>query len=1115
MKKILASLLCVMMVFCMMPSMVFAASTTECTDENCTHVAAITKDGTTVHFDTLAEAVAAVHTDASFEREATIEVLKDSTGSGIGFGYNTFNQDTNVTSGNHPVTITIDFNNHTYTLNKPAVGSSGTTTNGFQLLKGSTVKFMDGKIDITAGNRSIYRMFQTYANLTLENMEIDGTNQYYYHDYLIAMNCGSNNIIGNTSIYSNYSTVKPASTVLVSVYDWASGGYHGANLTINTTGTINGVVSAGGDGTAEDACGSFLKIEKGTVGGIVKDADEVRGIRTISVANGVTSLSSFANEFLSQDQALQYENGKFVVYPDSNMTGLVKIISTVDASAESSFYGTVSDAPATITDAEGKVTYYANAESALFAVKRGDTISNTGPITLKKGDGTTELGFALNNTGDVTITSGGIYDPAKISCMNGTVTITGGKFTSEPNADWISAGYKAAETDGVYSVELMNDNDAKAAGYVARYSTAASSSRKYFKTLTEGFAKYGALRLIADTKEDAARSGTIDLYCENYTFSGSLSCPGNTLYVDTGTAVLDRAECKNFYAGYSSYTADVTVKGGDVTGTVYVKKNGILTIEGGDFAGNISVTTGGTGSLTIKGGYFNYNPAAYVPDNYVVLPSDKSGYIYMVTTKPEAATDAKPAAGASAVDEGALADSDMTDEEKEAVKEVASTVKANGGELIAAANAIVEEITEEQVSQAEAAYAESEIADEGDEGEVKIYAQTYLNITPKEIKIEEGSSPVLELDIQPMYRVVASKEETAENLKVAGEIDDSETANAVVLEGSEKKLTNIKTMEVSVTLPAGFPTTDLKVKHTASSGIYYYIPTVKVIDGKNVATFTVTNGFSPFEFLVDSRSATVQFSETDTRNYTAVNVNDTLPTFTAPSGKAFGGWQFEGIDGTYMTLTDTLLTALDAKDDATIIATAYLYILSSNDVPTVQKPEITTDAGAKAALSSGGTKATITVADGYELVDVTVNGVSKGAVTELKGLKTGDKIVITTKAKKAPQTLEELKAEMAAINADNFYARSKMVTLKSGKKAVKVTWSTTSGVVFDGVEIYRSTKRYSGFGKKPLFSTTNNAFYNTSVKAGTRYYYKVRGYVEAEGEKIYTDYSTKAWRTVK
>lgn len=41
-----------------------------------------------------------------------------------------------------------------------------------------------------------------------------------------------------------------------------------------------------------------------------------------------------------------------------------------------------------------------------------------------------------------------------------------------------------------------------------------------------------------------------------------------------------------------------------------------------------------------------------------------------------------------------------------------------------------------------------------------------------------------------------------------------------------------------------------------------------------------------------------------------------------------------------------------------------------------------------------------------------------------------------------------------------------------------------------------------------------NTYYNTAIKPGTRYYDKVHGYVEFEGEKLYTGYSRKAWRTV-
>ena len=104
----------------------------------------------------------------------------------------------------------------------------------------------------------------------------------------------------------------------------------------------------------------------------------------------------------------------------------------------------------------------------------------------------------------------------------------------------------------------------------------------------------------------------------------------------------------------------------------------------------------------------------------------------------------------------------------------------------------------------------------------------------------------------------------------------------------------------------------------------------------------------------------------------------------------------------------------------------------------------------------------------------------------------------------------------AELDAQNLVARSSLVTMKNGKKAVKVVWYEESGKTmdFDGVEIFRSTKRYSGYGKEPIFETSKDAYYNTAIEAGTKYYYKVRGYVMVDGEKCYTDWSAKAWRTV-
>lgn len=183
-------------------------------------------------------------------------------------------------------------------------------------------------------------------------------------------------------------------------------------------------------------------------------------------------------------------------------------------------------------------------------------------------------------------------------------------------------------------------------------------------------------------------------------------------------------------------------------------------------------------------------------------------------------------------------------------------------------------------------------------------------------------------------------------------------------------------------------------------------------------------------------------------------------------------------------------------------------------VPTVQKPTIEAGEGVKVTLSADGKVAAIEALEGYELESVKLNEIEKGIVKEVKNLKTGDKLVVTAKAVVTEPDHTDI---IAALGDYKLTARSKIVTMKNGKKAVKVTWHDANGkeLEFDGVEIFRSTQRYKGYDAEPIFDTDKDAYFNTAVKAGTKYYYRVRGYVEIDGERYYTDYSLKAWRTVK
>ena len=149
--------------------------------------------------------------------------------------------------------------------------------------------------------------------------------------------------------------------------------------------------------------------------------------------------------------------------------------------------------------------------------------------------------------------------------------------------------------------------------------------------------------------------------------------------------------------------------------------------------------------------------------------------------------------------------------------------------------------------------------------------------------------------------------------------------------------------------------------------------------------------------------------------------------------------------------------------------------------------------------------------------------IAREALKTLVAQTEGNTVVIDPAAQEKPtDPAEPSKAEtLAALDSSRLVARSKLVTLKNGRKGIRITWSdrNSAEMNFDGVEIYRSTKK-NRFGKKPFYATKGGksaGYYinSKSLKSGVTYYYKVRGYVLIDGQKHYTDLSLKAIRTVK
>ncbi len=187
--------------------------------------------------------------------------------------------------------------------------------------------------------------------------------------------------------------------------------------------------------------------------------------------------------------------------------------------------------------------------------------------------------------------------------------------------------------------------------------------------------------------------------------------------------------------------------------------------------------------------------------------------------------------------------------------------------------------------------------------------------------------------------------------------------------------------------------------------------------------------------------------------------------------------------------------------------------------PTTPEQKPATAAGKTAANTAITTAAAANKYDKAEQAEV--DQIVKEAEAKIKEAKTEDEVKAIqkdaeTKLDKILTTEEKATiASLKEVSKRDFGTKSKKITKKNGKKAVKLSWAAPEGVDVDGYEIFRSTKKNSGYGTEPYFETPKTSYTNSKgLKSGKTYYYRVRAYVEINGERHYTDYSTKASRKI-
>ena len=510
-------------------------------------------------------------------------------------------------------------------------------------------------------------------------------------------------------------------------------------------------------------------------------------------------------------------------------------------------------------------------------------VGKTVTLDLNGNNVTTSTGCAIVNKGALTIVGDGNVsatqsDMAAIANFPDAVAnLNGGTYTS---AEWyviknmgqmtIDGAVSVKKPDGSTNTASLIDNGwASSIDTVAGESVQAQANKATLTIKNGAFEGKSGSDSCSVVKNDdygtlKITGGTFDSTPNNNTSNAATILNWNIAEISGGTFIGRYPIANGAYTGNAD-KGQLTISGGDFTGINSLfgygeggNGTGKLVITGGKFKAPQFGYIGNAYTVEISNGYFTIDPSAYCAEGKTGIPSTEPGYAFTVGEKATS-TVVKPATGAPDVEIPAS----IKEEDKGTVTRIGESVADSSGVLSTAANQLTTQV-ESQADAAKTAYKDSSIsgASTTEDSNIHIYAQTYLSVTPTAYSEDKGS---LTLDIQPMYRVVASTVDLSQpNTELKTEGADQ---NAVILSNSAKPL-NIQTMTISIALPTGFvnnTTTPVYVQHKG----YEYTATVTQ-DSANtnayIATFTNPHGFS--EFTISTTSQTV--ANIGDTNYTSL-----------------------------------------------------------------------------------------------------------------------------------------------------------------------------------------------------------------------------------------------------
>lgn len=405
-----------------------------------------TTKGVVVKFATLEEAI------AEAKDGDTVKLLKSCSGNGIKIETKNF-----ANAG-----LTVDFGGCTYAVGGVLVGSAGTGTNAFQLLKGGKVTFRNGTIvGVTEGTKPAEDtpnwhgapaiVIQNYCDLTLKDMTVSGGDETIY---TVSNNHG-NVVIEDSIINAGNAKGSGYGPFAFDVCGYST--YDGVSVTVKGNSSINGDIEV--SRSANNTKDVKLALESGAINGKLKIDSTIKDITTtttVTKGSDVTVAAPVGYAWNAEGTLVAAvaqigENGyvtladAIAAAEDGNTVQLLKDVTDEDVTISKSItldlggktLTNTNSGKATISVKNGVFATVKNGSvvggTSFYNIQVGEAVNSTANLTLENVTATAgNTGSSMiDNWGTLTIESGDYEGGLNVvkSEEGSTLTINGGKFT--------------------------------------------------------------------------------------------------------------------------------------------------------------------------------------------------------------------------------------------------------------------------------------------------------------------------------------------------------------------------------------------------------------------------------------------------------------------------------------------------------------------------------------------------------------------------------------------------------------------------------------------------------------------------------------------------------------